>query len=243
MRFSYSKVDCFKNCPMKYKYRYIDGLKTIPDQNSDNALYLGSGIHKGIETTVKEGVAEYQNHFYVLTDEIINWSLQLEYWVPKVKELLPENGQHELEIKTEDYIGFIDYVVTDTIYDFKFTTEKNQSNYLKSSQLSIYKYYYEQTNPKIHINHLKYIFIPKVAIRQKKSETIHQFRERLYESMDKLKIQVVEVPYDLESITHFRNKCNEIETTTEYPKKYNQLCGRFCEYYRYCMFNEDWMIL
>lgn len=241
MKYSYSRVDCFKSCPRKYQYRYIDKLKTLPDQKADNALYLGSGLHKGIETTVEEGVACYQTNYYVLTDEIVNWSLQLEFWIPKVKDLLPENGLHEVKISTPDYIGFIDYVSGDTLYDFKFSN--NVDNYLKSDQLSIYKYYYELRYPTKRINHLKYVFIPKCNIRQKKTETVHQFRARLNDEMKKLEIRVIEVPYDEESITRFLDERKRIETATEYPKRPNQWCERFCEYYELCNEGECYNIV
>ena len=122
MRFSYSRVGCYGNCPFQYKLKYLDGLKTIPEQNPDNALYLGLAVHKGIETgSVEEGIKEYKSHFNILSDENYNWIQQLEYQIPRVINLLPEGGEHELEIKTDEFIGFIDYVCGDTLYDFKFS--------------------------------------------------------------------------------------------------------------------------
>lgn len=237
-RYSYSRVDCFKQCPRKYKYRYLDKLKALPDLRADNALFLGSGLHKGIETTVEEGVLEYQNNFYVLTDQIINWSIQLEYWIPKVKDALPEGGQHEVGLFTPDFVGYIDYVCGDTLFDFKFSN--NVDNYLKSDQLSLYKYYYELTRSGEQINHLVYVFIPKSTIRQKDGESIDEFRARLIEQMDSLEIQLIEVPYDNESITRFWDERNRIETATDYPTKYNNFCGRFCEYNTICQKGENW---
>lgn len=99
MRFSYSRVGCYGNCPFQYKLKYLDGLKTIPEQNPDNALYLGLALHKGIETgSVEEGIKEYKSHFNILSDENYNWIQQLEYQIPRVINLLPEGGEHELEI-------------------------------------------------------------------------------------------------------------------------------------------------
>ena len=48
----------------------MDRLKTIPDTNADCALWLGLGLHKGIETgSVEAGIEEYKSHFNILTDE------------------------------------------------------------------------------------------------------------------------------------------------------------------------------
>lgn len=240
VKWSYSRVSCFKQCPYRYHLRYIDKFKTLPDQKPDNALYLGLGLHKGIETTVEEGLAEYRNNFYVMNDEIINWSCQLEYWIPRVKDLLPPNGQHEVEVSTENFIGYIDYIAGDTLYDFKFSN--NVDSYLKSPQLSIYKYYLEKHDKSQHINHLKYVFIPKCRIRQKKTETIAQFRQRLFGELSKLEIQVIEVPYDEDSIIEFLEERKQIETAVEYPKNQNRLCD-FCEYREYCLNGEDYELV
>ena len=73
MRFSYSRVGCFAECPMKYKFRYIDKLKTIPEGNADNPLWLGLALHKGIETgSVEAALEEYKSHYNIITDENIN---------------------------------------------------------------------------------------------------------------------------------------------------------------------------
>lgn len=240
--FSYSKVECFKSCPFKYKLRYIDKLRTLPDIKADNALFLGLGLHKGIETTPEQGVLEYQNNFYMLTDDILNWSMQLEYRARQVKEMLPEGGIHEAEIKTDDFIGYIDYL-TDDIFDFKFTVPKNYPRYMTSKQLHLYKAYWELVHPDQPIRHLKYVLIPKVNIRQKKTETLLQFRERLLDEMRYSNPEIVEVPYDETMITSFKEDCKALETATDYPKNETPLCN-WCEYRQYCQSNGkiDWNI-
>lgn len=240
MQFSYSRVSTFNQCPRKFKYRYLDKLETIPDLSPSNALILGTAMHKGIETTVEEGVQTYLNSFYVVNDEIINWALQLEYWIPRVKALLPSRGSHEVEMSTDEFLGYADYVTRNTIWDFKFSN--NIAAYLKSHQLSIYKHYFELLSPNRKIKHLKYVFIPKVMIRQKRNETVQQFRERLYAEMESREIQIVEVPFDETSILYFADRCKAIEDATEWETIPSRLCD-WCEYQRYCQNGEDWMIL
>ena len=244
MKFSYSRVSSFAQCPYKWKLRYIDKLNTIPSTDADNALYLGLGLHKGIEEGVEAGLAEYKSHYNILTDENINYLMQLEYQIPRVIELLPEGGEHELELNTDEFIGFIDYVHGDTLYDFKFSN--NVENYLKSPQLSIYKYYLELIRPDIKINHLKYVFVPKVNIRQKHKakppETIQEFRARLKEHLEASEIKIVEVPYCAESITQFKDCCQLLKGVKDFPKNPTRLCN-WCEYQAYCERGEDWMIL
>ena len=247
MRFSYSRVGCFGNCPYQYKLRYIDKLKTIPDQAADNPLYLGLAIHKGIETgDVELGIQEYKSHYNIITDQNVNWIEQLRYQIPRVIDLLPEGGEHELEIKTDEFVGYIDYVCGDTLYDFKFSN--NVDNYLKSPQLSIYKHYLELVRPDIKINHLKYVFVPKIQIRQKfkakPPETIVEFRKRLQEHLEASEIKVIEVDYDSATISQFKDCCQLLKTVKEFPKNQTRLCN-WCSYQRYCESNgsEDWMII
>lgn len=247
MRYSYSNVSTFAQCPFRWKLQYLDKLKTIPDTNANCALWLGLGLHKGIETgSVEAGIEEYKSHFNMITDEHINWIMQLEYQLPKVIELLPKGGEHELEIKTDEFVGYIDYVCGDTLFDFKFSN--NIENYVNSPQLSIYKYYLERIRSDIKINHLKYVFVPKILIRQKHKakppETIMEFRQRLREHLEASEIKVIEVKYDVESITQFENCCKLLNTVKEFPKNRSKLCN-CCNFQKYCESDgkEDWMIV
>lgn len=243
IRYSYSRLSTFAQCPYQYRLRYVDKLKTLPETNADNALYLGLAVHKGLETgSVAEAIAEYKSHYNILTDENINWITQLEYQIPRAIELLPTGGEHELEVTLDNFIGFIDYVCGDTLYDFKFSN--NVDNYRKSPQLSLYKYFLEQVRPDLKINHLKYIMIPKINIRQKKNETVLEFRQRLQEHLDISEIQIVEVPYDGDSITQFLTACQQLEMVDKFPKNPTRLCG-WCQYQTYCESNGeiDYMIV
>ena len=243
MRFSYSNISTFSQCPHIWYLRYIRKLKTLPDTDPSNALWLGLALHKGIETgSVEEGIKEYKSHFNIITDEHINWIMQLEYQLPRVIELLPSGGEHELEVKTDKFIGYIDYVCGDTLFDFKFSN--NIENYVNSPQLSIYKYYLELVRPDIKINHLKFVFVPKILIRQKKNETLFEFRKRLSDHLDVSEIKVIETQFNEDSISQFENCCQMLKTVNKYPKNKTRLCS-WCPYQKYCESNgkEDWMIL
>jgi hypothetical protein len=227
--------------------QYKERLKTIPETNVDNPLWLGLGLHKGIETgSAAEGIAEYKSHFNIITDDHINWITQLEYQIPRVIDLLPEGGEHELKIETDDFVGFIDYVHGDTLYDFKFSN--NIENYLNSPQLSIYKNKLELVRPDLKIKHLKYVFVPKINIRQKHKakppETLMEFRSRLLEHLEASEIKIVEVNYSEDSITQFNDCCQYLRTVEQFPKNPTRLCG-WCPYQKYCESNGeiDWMII
>ena len=247
MKFSYSNISTFSQCPYQWFLKYREKLKTLPETNADNALWLGLALHKGIETgSVEEAIAEYKSHFNIITDDHINYIMQLEYQISRVIELLPEGGEHELEIKTDEFVGYIDYVCGDTLYDFKFSN--NIDNYIKSPQLSIYKYYLEFVRPDIKINHLKYVFVPKMQIRQrlkaKPPETIVEFRSRLQEHLEASEIKIIEVNYDEDSISQFQACCQHLKTVEKFPKNPTKLCN-WCQYKDYCESDGqiDWMVI
>jgi len=43
---SWSATSTFRTCPLKYKFRYVDGL---PEESVSSALVFGSGVHSAIE--------------------------------------------------------------------------------------------------------------------------------------------------------------------------------------------------
>lgn len=241
MIYSYSNISTFAQCPRKWKYNYVDHIKTIPDTDAGNALWLGLGLHKGIEMwDVQAGLDEYKSHYNLITDENINWMIQLEYQLQKVLQLLPEGGEHEIEIKLPNFIGFVDYVCGNVMYDFKFTN--NIDNYLNSPQLSLYKHYLSIVRPDIYIEHTKFMFVPKINIRRKKDESIFEFRKRLQEHLEASEIKFVEVPYSEDSVTQFESACQTLDHIENFPKNETRLCS-WCQYEALCKRGEDWMIL
>lgn len=250
MRFSYSRVECFAQCPKRYDYQYNQRLKTVPDQQANNALYLGTALHLGLETgDTTAAVENYKSNYYVVTDDVINEVIKLEYVIPKALKILPY-GECEIEISTDNFIGFIDRLcqtfVDDNgvqhwdLYDYKYTT--NGERYKTSKQLHIYKYYYELLHPNNVIDHLYYLIIGKVSIRQKKNESIFEFRQRLKDHLEASEIKFIEVNYDKDSITQFQTACKQLETVDNFPKNETRLCS-WCQYEPLCKRGEDWMIL
>lgn len=238
--FSYSRVSCFKQCPFLYFLRYIKKYTTTKSQDADNPLYLGSAIHLGLEKDVEEARKQYFNEFYLISDQQINEFIKIEELLPRVKKLLPE-GVNEVEIKTEDFIGYIDRLVktgdnTYDIYDYKYSN--NVDNYMKSAQLHLYKYYFELTHPNCVVNNLYYVFIPKILIRQKKTECLYQFRRRLIEELEKAEIKIERVEYDQSKVDEFLRDCKDLSTCEEFNKQPTKLCN-WCEFKDFCESNGE----
>lgn len=240
MRFSYSRVECFKSCKFKYKLRYLDGIKTLPNTDANNALVLGTAIHEGIEKGVEAGIKAYCDAFPIIDDSHINEIMKLEYLIPKVQENLPE-GIYEHQILGSDFIGYSDLLVpvepnTFDLYDFKYSN--NQRNYMESGQLHEYKYFIEKIHPSWKIRKLYFVFIPKVAIKQKKTEDLMTFRERIKEQLKQSVIEIVPVEYDPSKVIEFALKMKTILEAKEFPKEKSYFCN-WCEFQQYCESNGE----
>lgn len=244
MKFSYSRVSCYESCAFMYALRYIAGLKTLPNTDANNALYLGTAVHTGIETTVEKAIRQYFDNYPVVDDLQINEAIKIEDVVQKAKPLLPD-GTYELKIEDNEFIGFMDLLVPKgnnhfALYDFKYSN--NIDRYLESGQLHVYKHYYEKTNPGHVIDEMYYVFLPKIMIRQKKTEDLYQFRVRLREELSKAEVKIIQVDFDESKVGEYHKAVEEIKTAVEFPKKESRLCA-FCQFQSYCQKGETWELL
>lgn len=249
-RFHFSTAQCFDQCPARFDFRYRQGIETLPPDNADNPLLLGTAIHRGMEVGMEQAIEEYKNSYPVINDLHINEIIKLEYWIPRMKELLPE-GLHEVNFKNEVYEGTADLLVPCTkhdlelphgqfdLYDFKYSN--NVDHYMESEQLHVYKYYLERIKG-IKIRRMFFVFVPKVQIKQKKTEELQEFRFRILQELEKREIEIKEVIYDPEKVIKFQDTCMKIGLTSEYKKEVNYLCN-WCEYKDYCQKGIDYMNL
>ena len=225
--------------------RYAEGLDTIPNMEPDNALILGTALHTGIEEGVEQALDFYTSSFPILTDDHIHEMMKLEALIPKAKALLPPGGTFELPIGNADFIGFMDYLApvdegTFDLYDFKYSS--NSKSYMVSGQLHEYKYFYELTHPGHRIRNMYFLFVPKVKIRQKKTETLAQFRDRLREALNGAEPWLEQVPFNLYKVVDFLTDVKHMVEETEFQKHPNHFCG-WCEYEEFCQKGWDYMIL
>lgn len=248
MQLSYSRVDCFNQCPFKYKLRYKRKLKTLPKGDSADPLILGHALHTGIEKDVQAAIDEYYNSYPIIDDRHIEEAMKLEYWLPKIKDLLPE-GYHEIKIEDEDFLGFIDLLVPVELpfdyeyelydlYDFKYSN--NKDNYMDSGQLHLYKYYFEKQFPNMRIRNMNFMMVPKCNLRIKyknktnsRDETLREFRKRIIDDLNNKKIEFVPIEYNSSKVIDFLTNGKHAIECDDYIKKPTRLCD-WCEYQRYC---------
>lgn len=247
MQVSHSRIGTFVQCPFKYDLIYNQRLTTIFNCDPQNPLILGHALHTGIEKDVEAAVTEYYSAYPIIDDLHVNEVIKLRYLIPRVKAILPQ-GEHEVELLTEDYRGFIDLLVqvddnTFDIYDFKYSN--NVNGYMDSSQLHLYKYYYEATHPGHTVRNLYYVFVPKTMIRQKKKpveESLFAFRKRIIEELEKKRIEVVPIEYNPIKVIEFLTNTKRCIETTTYFRNPTRLCD-WCEFKNYCEKGETYEML
>ena len=265
MQVSYSRVSTHTNCPYKFKLHYLDNIETLPSDDPQSPLTLGHALHTGIEKDVAAAIDEYYSAYPIVDDRHITEAMKLEYLIPKVKAMLPE-GQHEVKIETDDFVGYIDLLVpadiwehapmrtkvtisndTYDIYDFKYSN--NIDGYMTSAQLHLYKYFFELANPGKRIRNLYFVFVPKCWLRQKRKnktnprdETLYEFRNRCLKDLESKEIVVKKIDYDPNKVIEYLIDTKHCIEDTEYIKNPTRLCD-WCEYQLYCEKGIDYMNL
>lgn len=228
--------------------QYLDRLKAIPSTEPDNALILGTAVHTGIEQSLQAAIQQYFFSYPIITDKHINEAIKLEQVIPKARAAIPPGGSFEVPIYDRDFVGFIDYLApTNTVggieyydlYDFKYTA--NVHSYKDSTQLHLYKYFFERNNPGKKIQALYFLFVPKVKIKQGKTETLQDFRDRLKMELSKAAVQKVQVDFKPEKVIEFLFGIKRASEAKDFPKNESYLC-RFCEFSDFCSKGDTYMI-
>ena len=235
MGYSYSKVDTYAKCPYRYKLHYLDKVKTYKNLDPDNPLICGTAMHMGVQEDLEKALAWYESQFPALSDEHMNEELKIEALVPKAKELVPEGSCFEVPLFDKGFQGFIDILSDDWLLDIKYSNQSE--NYSKSEQIHVYRWYAEKLMKRRPRN-IGYLMIPKVGLKQTRSETIHEYRRRLELELEVTKPKIVSVNYSLSKVRSFFGKIREIQNATDFPKKEGWLC-KWCEYEGLCLEGSD----
>lgn len=235
LQVSHSRVECFENCPYRYKLRYIDKISTIKDDKADNPLFIGTMLHTALERGIDTAINEYYSQYPIITDNHVNEAIKLETILHRAR--VP-TGRHEVKISTNDFIGYIDLIDDEyNLYDFKYSN--NIEHYKNSVQIHLYKYFYQQQTRNI-IHNLFYMCFPKINIKQKRDETLEEYRQRIHEQ--EVVPTIVKVDYNQEKVDKWKSTVADMLNTKTFSKKESWLCN-YCEYHDYCQKGEDYMIL
>ncbi|MDF2612805.1 MAG: phage NTP-binding protein [Clostridia bacterium] len=243
-----SAIGTFEKCPFNYDLEYNQELDTYPTGDAQNPLIIGTVLHYGCETgDVKQALELYFNQYRVITDLQINEAIKLENLVPKVLDLVDSfdyvDFKHEIKFNIDGFEGTADLIAYNAdgsvdLYDFKYSN--NVDYYLKSMQLHIYKYYLEKLG--FEVRKMAFIFVPKTFIRQKKTESLEEFRLRLKSVLAELQPTIEYIEYDPQKVADAFRICIKIYNTTVFEKNPSKLCD-WCKFKSYCQKGENYMVI
>lgn len=247
VKLSHSRVETFVNCPRKFKFRYINKINAPKNLEPNCALTIGTFLHIAIEKDIKTAIKYYYDQFPIITNKHIEEVMKIEYWIPKILEMIPRFGVHEIRIENNDFVGCIDFLApvkkVDNIeyfdmYDWKYSN--GIERYKKSGQLHEYKYFFEKINPNKKIRDMYFLFVPKTQIRMKKKnkknkrdETVQAFRKRMKMDMEAKSLELVKIKYDPKKVIEFLANGLEASNCRSFQRKESGLC-KFCEYKNMC---------
>lgn len=257
MQFSYSRVETFVKCPYAFKYKYVDNISMISIYEANDARICGNTVHLIAEKGIDPALEFYKSHYNLLTNAHYNEIVKFEIIADKLNDFLSQAGEciHEYVIDEPDFKGIVDLILpnpdgTVDVIDFKYSN--NVDRYMESEQLHIYKYYLEKQGFKV--NKLGFLFIPKVQIRQKKTESIGEFRLRLRHEVSQKELILLQVEYNVNKVNNFLNNIKiitsiidvynnpAINNYLEFKKSPSRLCD-WCDYKDLCMKGNDVMAL
>lgn len=249
---SYSRVGTFTQCPRKFAFNYVEGLTVPFNCDAANPLTIGTMLHECIEEGVDEAIAKYVAKYPVMTDLMVDELMKIRVLGSRARELalgMVDDGVDPVfETKIEDdsgFVGFIDMLIPRgeglwTMLDFKYSN--NVDRYLESGQLSVYKYFYEKTHPGEIIQDMAFLIVPKTMIRQKKTEDLYQFRERLSATLEDMWPKLYRVQYDAGQVADFAVGTCTMANASKFPKCQSRLCD-WCDYKDFCLKGNDMLIL
>lgn len=234
---SYSRVQVFKQCPYKFKLKYLDEMQTIKVVNEDDPLLLGSAIHKGLELRdIDSAINYYKRGLNIYSDLAVNEEIKLKTMLEKALKIVPK-GSPETTIAYNDFIGYADLIANGNLYDFKYSAS---DRFLDGAQLSVYKYFLAKIG--IDVEKLYYVWIQKTAIRQRKTETLFEFRSRLAKELDNCQVKLIDMPYNKDQVSEYFKLVRQAKTTKIFEKCPSHLCN-WCEFQGYCEEKEETMQL
>lgn len=189
--FSYSKLDCYKQCPKKYKYRYIDKLS----ETNNKFLEFGTEFHKAISNKKSNDInIELMINSLYNNNEFKKYVNKILYFEKKIFFKNKENDK---------FISILDAVGKDFVLEFKSSKEKwTEEMFNKELQSSLYLEAFRQEFG--NIKKLIYFIVTKP---NKKYFPEVQFREVNY-NKDKLK-ELSNIVTEIKNDKIFNKKINK----------------------------------
>lgn len=254
--YSHSKINCFKMCPKKFYYRYIKKLYPLEEDVSN--LNIGKAFHKGIELNDLSKLSKWMDEQdYFMSEQGETQKVLVSAMVEAFLKKYPQDDtiKHEVHLtgkicpasKEDDFQLYADALrETDKGYylrEYKTASIVNDT-YIKKLQFNDQITRYCLVCNKIldkPILGIEYFIMKKPLIRQKKDESLQQFRDRLVEKcMEDESLQMISLTRTDEQLKQEESDLiydiSLIEKTDTFTKNLSscECFGRACEYIDLC---------
>ena len=261
--YSHSRVNCYKQCPKLFEYKYIQ--KLVPLGADSKALSMGKAFHVGIENNSSDAALDFmEKDEYFMSQESETDKVVVLAMVDAFLKKFPESKTWEHEVyltdklldssKEDDFQLYIDGLEKhdDGYYIIELKTASMiNDTYINKLEFNdqISRYYYFAEKKGYKILGIKYYVVKKPLLRLKKDESIEQFRQRLVDRImedDSIYYTILtRTPEQiLDCIEDTIYDIKAIENTTRYTKNLAACsCYGTCPYISLCMGQEDAILL
>lgn len=246
--YSHSKISTFEQCPLKFKFRYID--KIIPEVEKSIEAHLGTSVHNALEwlyIKVKEGYVptidefiekytiewekDYNDAFVIVKTELNSQ----DYFNKGVEFLVNYYMQHKpFDDNTIDVEKRI-IISLDERGDYKLQGYIDRLAYnIKSREYEVHDYKTTNSMPsKEQLQRDRQLALYSIAVKELFGKT-KRVRLVWHFLAHNKKVEIKKTDqelFDLKSKT--LKKIKEIESTIDFPHNKSVLCD-WCEYKNYC---------
>lgn len=244
--YSYSKISCFDNCPLQFKFRYIDRKK--PDFKNSIEAFLGSMVHDSLELLhTEKQMGKILTLDYVIDYFVSSWK---DKWTVEIKVIKNNRRAEEyfdLGLRyIKDYynryhpfdggkdIGLEEKILIQLNPKHNIIGYIDRLTMIDNKNYEIHDYKTSASMPaQRHLDVDQQLAMYMIAILEKfpdadKVELVWHYlafdkemrSTRTKEQLENLKIEILE-------------KIDIIESAKDYPPKESALCG-WCVYQSHC---------
>lgn len=218
MIYSYSKIDTYIKCPLKFKFEYIDNLPSI----KSDSLVVGEILHSLTGEYLK--TRDLDNTFLKLKlfatqlDDLPVLSLPRDDWIKlmemNLKQLIPYLPEDFVDIEKKvkgqiggyDFVGFIDILRSEEIIDLKFRKKYHEPDAL---QLQIYQKLFSDLQRIANLKFITSSFLENVKINEIKYEDPTEFLLKIIQRIEGK--EFYKKPSPLCNYCSFKEQCNQIK--------------------------------
>ncbi|MBS3074897.1 PD-(D/E)XK nuclease family protein [Candidatus Pacearchaeota archaeon] len=244
--YSHSRISAFEQCPLKFKFRYID--KLTPEIECTIEAYLGEKVHETLEwlylkilekrnLQLEDAIEYYAKSWkrdFKEEIKIVNTNLTFEYYFDKGIKFLIDYFIKNYPF-LDNTIAIEHQVTIDLNNDGKYMLQGYIDRLVHNNESNIFEIHDYKTGSiktQEELNKDRQLALYSIGIRKEfNASDVHliwhfldfnqkMISKRTEEQLESLKQDII-------------NLINKIESTTIYPASPSPLC-KWCEFGKYC---------